>query len=1611
MKVLKKIGKVALLTLMWTVIVLILLVASIYIPYVQDALVPVVLDEVSESTGMKITVDKFRLRFPIDVEVAGALVVEATGDTMIRAEHARVDVSVWPLLDKVIEANDLTARGAYYRMGQPDSTLYLKADVDSFDLDRVAVALGDSKIDLDEALLRGGRVDLNLNPDTVDTPKDTTESTPWIIRAAMLRAHDIDFRMKMMPTIDSLNAKIPSAEISQTFVDLGGQTVDVLSVVVDSLSATYLTPSYAYLRSHPSVNSPPEKEEEESEPWTIRVGKISLHDADALYAVRDAKPAAGFDADHIKVDRLGIEIDSFYNRGTEVVVPLKSLTAHERCGIDLNASGRFAMNDDGLAFNGGDIATTNSRMKVDATLGLNEDKLEKMPFNLSADASIGMADVKMFMPSLTPTINTMPKHSEIKLNADMKGTLADVDVDNLRLSMPNHVELNARGRLSNITNPDKITGRLALDGDIKDVDFLKPTLLDTKMAKQVKLPPTRLNGDVTFANGDIKGDLKAVTGGGTIALDAFYSGRRENYDIDMSLNRFPLKSFMPGMAINNITADIKAKGHGFNPLSKSAKIDATVSVKSADYYDYKFANIDMWANLDSGDFEGGIVSVNQDLDLDLTARGHIGEHDTYDVALNGDIRNLDLKALRLSDTPMRGSLSVDGTAHLSLRDDIYDVNVNVGSIDWQLDDMKLESSRLHANISTTDTTVNARISDDGIDLTFVSKCKFNEFVKRMSESADLAVKQIDERKIDVEALQERLPQFSLKAKAVNGSNILSGPLSLYGVSFAKIDADISNTSRIDIAAEVDSLQFGDMRFDAISINAHQHSKYLIYNVAVDNVPGNLDEFAHIHANGYLADDVLQTFIKQQNRQGETGYNLGFTAEMADSVVTVNFAPLTPIIAYKQWTLNEDNFIKYNLYTTHFDSNFDMRNADSFIRLYTEHDAAHAHDHDGDDGDDYHDHDHDGHSDHDAAAHQEDVILKAGGIKIEEWLSFVPGLPPFSGELAADMRFRWDKKSISGDGNLKIDNLCYDKNLLGSFDNDVRIFTDNSGVVRADADVKVDGTHVISLKGVINDPTLDKPFDLDLSMIRFPLKVVNPFLPKNTAQLSGWLNGDLCIAGDVEKPILNGKLMFDSAAINLPVFGSKLKFSSDEVPIDNSVITFDNYRITTLNENPLTVNGAVNLVKLSNPLIKLNANGNNMQIVGSEESKRALLYGKAFVTLNAAINGDLRLLNVNSQISLLDKTNVTYVFSDFDAAMPTESSDVVTFVSFENPDTTMVDVEVEKPMSMNLRADIRIANTANVTVDLLQGNKLTMQGGGNLSFKMDASDAMSLVGKYTIEKGRLKYKPPLISEVDFEIKRGSSVSFNGDILNPILDVHGSETKTMGIAGEGYGSNRAEFTITANITNTLSNMGIAFDISSTDMTVQSELQALTADQRTNQAMNMLLYGTYTGMQSTINFKGTGSNPLYSFLSGQLNNWASNIKFIDISFGIDEYTNYYGESKQSAVNYSYKVSKSLFDDRAKVVVGGNYSTDTNADENFSQNLISDISVEYALNKNGTMLVRVFRHKGTQSVLEGEITQTGAGFVYRRPMRSLKDIFRFTRRSRPKTVQTNDTTTNVTK
>nr|MDE6416970.1 translocation/assembly module TamB [Duncaniella sp.] len=208
--------------------------------------------------------------------------------------------------------------------------------------------------------------------------------------------------------------------------------------------------------------------------------------------------------------------------------------------------------------------------------------------------------------------------------------------------------------------------------------------------------------------------------------------------------------------------------------------------------------------------------------------------------------------------------------------------------------------------------------------------------------------------------------------------------------------------------------------------------------------------------------------------------------------------------------------------------------------------------------------------------------------------------------------------------------------------------------------------------------------------------------------------------------------------------------------------------------------------------------------------------------------------------------------------------------------------------------------------------------------------------------------------------------------------------------GQNSRLVNFDVELSATGTLENLNVAFDMSTDDdLTVENELAGMTPEQRANAAMNLLITNMYTGAgtQATANLSG---NALYSFLTSKLNSWAANnIKGVDISFGVDQYDKTVGGNTSTATSYSYRVSKSLFNDRVKIIVGGNYSTDANADQNLSQNLINDISIEYLLNRSGSMYVRIFRHTGYESILEGEITQTGVGFVFKRRLNSLRDLF----------------------
>jgi len=112
-----------------------------------------------------------------------------------------------------------------------------------------------------------------------------------------------------------------------------------------------------------------------------------------------------------------------------------------------------------------------------------------------------------------------------------------------------------------------------------------------------------------------------------------------------------------------------------------------------------------------------------------------------------------------------------------------------------------------------------------------------------------------------------------------------------------------------------------------------------------------------------------------------------------------------------------------------------------------------------------------------------------------------------------------------------------------------------------------------------------------------------------------------------------------------------------------------------------------------------------------------------------------------------------------------------------------------------------------------------------------------------------------------------------------------------------------------------------------------------------------------------------------------------------GIEDRTSAETGSRQT--DYSFRYSQRFFNDRVQIVLGGKVSSGSNATNNV-ESFIDNISLEYRLDNSGTRYIRAFHNKNYESVLDGEITETGAGLVLRRKVDRLSELFLFRRKKK---------------
>ena len=1536
----------------------------LYSAWFQDMLRVHLVEYMNRRPDTEFRLDRLRVDLPLRLDIEG-LVWKEHGDTTVASASLKGDVRLLGLLEGRLDLSRARLLQGRYNMGNADSATVIRISGDTVILDDAAVRFSDMAITANDGLLAGGSLRLWINPDPPVDSTEAKEPTRMNIAVRHLKVRDLRFGMALMPTIDTLDVHIAEGDIKDVAVDLYRQTVDVGSFRGHGLAAQYIAPDSAQILA--TRVAPPQPSA--SAPWTVRVGHVRFDRSSGLYTTHGVKPLPGFDPSYIRASDMTIAVDDFYNRATDVTIPLR-VKGTERCGVQLDAAGTLGIDSVGLTFDNLSLSTAGgTELSGNGYLQTGDMTADPgLKVRLGVSGKFAASDAALMFTFLKPYLAPLSAGTAIAVGTDIDGTIGDLSINRLDLSLPGVIELSGSGLLGSVMNPAKMEGDISLTGHIGDVH---PWLSALLPGSGIAIPMMDARADMMFGGGLYSGTLTARTKEGDLRLDGTLNGKGPEYNIDLIANDFPVHAFMPGAGVGDVTAHIVAEGCGMDIFSRATRADVSADIASLQYQGVTYRDIKGKVLLADGNGDIVLDSRNTGLDFSLDATAML-DGGMFDIDGTFRSRRIDLQDLKISETPasvMFGA-SLDARFNKKLTDIAATLRLDTLTYAYATGDMHVSDVTLRLN--SADSVTNASIRNRDMFAFFSTPMLVMPFVDSLARVTPVMDRLTAEHKISVTQLQETMPPFNLAVSGGN-DNLLTHILADSDIKLRSFSLNASNDSLINMDAQVLGFKNPSMQLDTITLDIRQHGQRLDIRGRLDNRPGTFDSWAHARLDGYFDTDRLGLNLTQRNIQGKTGFDIGAAIALSgDSTATFTLDKLDPVIGYSPWTVNEGNYVTYNFKKRHIDADLHMAGAGSKVAIYSE--AAHS---------------------HDPGMHTADeaLVVQISDLRLQDWIAINPFAPAIRGNLGTDLRVNLQDGSISGEGDITLGNLYYGKERVGDLKAELDVQTGRSGRVSADMALWVNGTKSMTLKGDLNDSIRTSPFNLDLNMIHFPLSTANAFLP-GVAKLKGDIDGSMTVEGDMDKPVLNGWLAFDSAAVTVDMIGSTLLLPQDHIPVENNFIRFNDLQIKACNDNPLTVGGTVDISDLASPSIDLSLKARNMQLVNTNRAPRGTdLYGKLFISLDATARGNINFLNIKATADILPGTNVTYIMPEAASTLQNQSKgSMVKFVNFADS-VQMAGADslaVPRTTLLNLAATLNISNSVVITADLGSMGRVQLQPEGGVHYTMSPVNAGRMTGRINLNGGYARVSPPALGEKTFNFNEGSYVSFSGNMMNPILNVRATDRVRANVTSAGQNSRLIYFDIGLSVTGTFDNMNVVFDLSTDDdATVANELATMSPQQRASAAMNMLVTNMYSSGDTKAD-ASMGGNALYSFLTSQLNSWAANnIRGVDISFGINQYDKILGGASQQATSYSYQISKSLFNDRFKIVVGGNYSTDSDPNQNLQQNLLSDVSLEYALNRSGTQVIRIFRHTGFESILEGEITETGVGFTYRRKMNSLRPFF----------------------
>ena len=1296
------------------------------------------------------------------------------------------------------------------------------------------------------------------------------------------------------------------------------------------------------------------------------IGRFDLLKSRISYDSGNSQKAEdGLDPSHIKLTDINIGLDSVYYAGNDIRALIRLFDLKERSGLQIiSTEGELRADNQAIRIPSLQINTANSALELNATADWSvteQNKDGKLSARLMAD--IGKADIAKAVSGLPEDLVKALPSAPLQVRFGVDGTLDNLRLTACSVGIPGNFRLEADGALNHVLDSISREGGINLNGQFIDMSFLE------RLTGGITIPSgTVLKGKAEMKGNALSADTRIKQGEGALELKGRFDMDKEAYKVSLLADSLNIHNFMPNDSLFEVTASLTAEGEKFDFFSPATRLQAEASLNHLRYGTRIFSGIGLDAELKQSEAtvhlnaKDNVMHIASQLNARLKPE-RIRAKGTIDVF------NLDWYGMGLTPTPFKTTQNIELNMATDMKKS-HSARVSMKNIRLITDKSTFSTKDLHVGGTTARDSIHCYVNAGDLTFLFRSKGGIDELTAQADNLTKLLAKQWEARKFNQERIKQALPSAQLRVFA-GSDNPVSNTLAIRKLYFDKLRVNLTANPQdgLNGNAFLYGLRTDSLSLDSIVFKASQEQNALAIRSEVKANDKPYQEAFDIILESRIDSTHANVDIGYFNGKKECGVDIGMKAGLEKEGISLHITPLNPTLVYRKFYVNKDNYIYLR----------DDGRIMAKLAIYDkDHTGLHLY------------------STPDSLSLQ-DLTLGINRLNIAEFRRIVPYMPDVAGIINLEAHYVQTERSDQIALEANIDSLVFEKQPMGNWALSAVYLPKQSGVQSIDGFIMRNDKEIASLNGSYyparNEEYPDR-IDANMALFHLPLDIANSFIPGGMAVLSGDLDGDLTVRGDINKPTMNGKLNLDSVNVFVPQASLNLRFDNRPIEIKDSKLVFDRFKIFTRGKTPFTIDGNVDMTDMANINMDLRMDANNFELLNAKRTKESLVFGKLYVDFHSVLNGTPDKMMIRGNMNIRGGSDFTYILKDSPLTVEDKLGETVTFANFN--DTTTVN---PKSLQMITLGDIDMLMTLHIDegvqcrVDLDEqgSNYMMFEGGGDLSFQYTIDGNMILSGRYTLLSGELKYQLPIIPLKTFHIKEGSYIEWTGDLMNPNLSIQATERMRASVAQEGQSSRTVNFDVGVDIKNRLSDLGFTFTIDAPeDGSVQNDLAAMSPEEKNKLAVTMLVTGMYMAEGNTASGNGLDANSVMnSFLQSQINKVAgSALKTIDVNFGMEQTDD--GETGSTRTDYNFEFAKRFWNNRIRVVIGGKVSTGNDTQQQ-DESFIDNISLEYRLDDSGTRYIKVFHDKTYENVLDGEVTETGAGLVLRKKVGKLGELFIF--------------------